>query len=456
MSSRPRILAACAALAFLALGALGARAQAGSDPKLAFERYRLDNGLEVILHQDRSVPLVAVDVWYHVGSGDETPGKSGFAHLFEHMMFQGTKHTGEDAHFNVLRKIGASNVNGSTNSDRTNYFEVVPSHQLETALWLESDRMGYLLDLLNETSLANQRDVVRNERRQNYDNVPYGMERFAINAALYPEGHPYRYLTIGRHEDLAAASLDDVKGFFRQWYVPANATLTLAGDFEAAAARKLVDKWFASFPPTVRPPHQEVAPPPVTATHRDTLSDNFAKLRRVRWVWNSPRAYAPGDAELDIVANALGRSGTGRLYKILVHDQELAQSVACYQNGAGFSGQFHVSVDLKKGADMGAVERILAEEIERVRNEPITKREFERVLVENESRLVWGLEPILPRAEALQRYNHFVGTPDYFTQDLDRFRKTTVEKVRDAAAQYLQPQGRVEIVTLPATNTGGQ
>src|SRR5688500_3999408 len=175
---------------------------AEADPKLPHERYVLDNGIEVILHPDRRVPLVAVSVWYHVGSGDETPGKSGFAHLFEHMMFQGSVHTGEDVHFEVLRKAGASGVNGATHPDRTNYFEVLPAHQLETALWLESDRMGYMLPLLNDKSFANQRDVVRNERRQNYDNVPYGKERFAVNEALYPAGHPYRHLTIGRHEDL--------------------------------------------------------------------------------------------------------------------------------------------------------------------------------------------------------------------------------------------------------------
>ena len=202
------------------------------DPEIKFERYRLENGLEIILHQDKRVPLVAVNVWVHVGSGDEVPGRSGFAHLFEHMMFQGTKHTDEDAHFKILRRIGASSINGTTNSDRTNYFEVVPSHQLEVALWLESDRLGYMLPTLTEKSLDNQRAVVRNERRQSYDNRPYGKEWFAVLEALYAEDHPYRYGTIGRHEDLAQASLQDVKNFYMTWYVPANTTLAVAGDFE--------------------------------------------------------------------------------------------------------------------------------------------------------------------------------------------------------------------------------
>src|SRR6185312_6585768 len=212
---------------------------------------------------DQSVPLVAVNVWYHVGSGDEVPGRSGFAHLFEHMMFQGSKNTGADAHFKILRQIGASNVNGTTNTDRTNYFEVVPSNQLETALWLESDRMGHLLDVLDKKELENQIDVVRNERRQSYDNRPYTRALFALYAALFPEGHPYRYLTIGKHEDLVAASVDDVKNFFRTWYVPANATLTITGDFELADAKKDVEKWFGSFPVSQKPAVVKIPTPVV-------------------------------------------------------------------------------------------------------------------------------------------------------------------------------------------------
>src|SRR6185295_1937382 len=239
------------------VSAAGADDKAGTpspaDPRIAFESYRLPNGLEVILAPDKTVPLVAVNVWYDVGSGYEVHGRSGFAHLFEHMMFQGSRHVGEDQHFEVLRKIGAESVNGTTNTDRTNYFEVVPSNQIETALWLESDRMGWLLDLLNKKSLDNQIEVVRNERRQNYDNRPYGKALFAEYAALYPEGHPYRYLTIGKHEDLVNASLPDVKGFFKTWYVPANATLTVSGDFDVARGKQLVEKWFGMLPTSVKP-----------------------------------------------------------------------------------------------------------------------------------------------------------------------------------------------------------
>ncbi len=419
------------------------------DPRLAFERYTLDNGLEVILHQDNSVPLVAVNVWYHVASGDETPGKSGFAHLFEHMLFQGSKNVGEDKHFDLLKNIGASGINGTTNTDRTNYFEVVPSHQLETALWIESDRMGYLLPLLNQKSLNNQIEVVRNERRQNYDNVPYGKTRFALSAGLYPEGHPYRYLTIGKHEDLESATLDDVIGFYKEWYMPANATLCLAGDFDTAEAKALVNKWFGSFPKTTKPAHKKPAMPDIQVP-RQEITDDFAKLRRIEWAWHTPGNFAPGDAELDIVASALADTGTGRLYKILVHEKQLAQSVSAYQSSQGASSYFSLAVTARTGADMAEIEKIVDAEMEKIRTEAVTEREFARVVTGKEASFVWSLEDLLARANLLQSYNHYVGNPDYITADLDRYRNTTPEKTRDVAAKYLVADRKVVVITQPA------
>ena len=439
-----------AALACL-LGTTPARAD---DPKIPFERYTLANGLEVILVRDDKVPLVAVDVWYHVGSGDETPGKSGFAHLFEHMMFQGTKATGEDKHFEILQKIGSSDVNGTTNSNRTNYYEVVPSNQLEAALWLESERMGYLLPGVNEASLANQRDVVRNERRQRYDNVPYGKDRFAVAEALYAEDHPYRYLTIGRHEDLEKASAQDVRNFFQEWYVPANATLAIAGDFEVEAAKKAVDKWFGSFPKSTRPGHRRIHQPPLARTVRRTISDDFARLRRVHYAWHTPALYAPDDAELDVLANALGDTGTGRLYKVLVHDKQLAQNVSVSQQSAQLSSVFHVVVDLKSDADLAEVEKIIDQELERVMREPISQRELERAVVGFESAFVWGLEDLMARAELLEGYNHFTGNPDYIKTDLDRYRTTNVDAIQAVAARWLGKRHRAEIITMPAEKGG--
>ena len=438
-------LAACAAAVLTA----GARPAAADDPVVKFERYTLPNGLEVILHQDNSVPLVAVDIWYHVGSGDETPGKSGFAHVFEHMLFQGSEHVGEDRHFDILKKIGATAVNGTTNTDRTNYFEVVPSNQLETALWLESDRMGYLLPLLTEKSLDNQREVVLNERRQNYENVPYGLALFEVSKLLYPEGHPYRYLTIGRHDDVANASLTDVRNFYKKWYVPANATLCIAGDIDPAQAKKLIQKWFGDFPVTQKPAHH---PPPTPAiTHvRSVVHDPLAKLERIEYVWNTPAFFAPGDADLDILADALARTGTGRLYKILVHDKQLAQSVNAYQASRQFSSYFTVVVTAKTGADMKEIERIINQELDKVMKEPITQREFDRAVTNRVASYTWGLETLLARAQQLQAYNHYVGNPDYITKDLDRYRHSSPAKVLGVAARYLATEHRAEVLTMPA------
>ncbi len=418
------------------------------DPVIRHELYTLPNGLQVILVPDQTMPLAAVSVWYHVGSGSENHGKSGFAHLFEHMLFQGSKNVGADRHFEVLRKIGSSLVNGTTNSDRTNYFEVVPSNQLEAALWLESDRMSHLLPLLTEAAFRNQVDVVRNERRQRYDNVPYGKARFALAAAFFPEGHPYRYLTIGRHEDLENAALADVVAFYKTWYVPANATLAIGGDFEVAAVKKLVDKWFGALPRSEKPKLAKVPPPPAR-TAAVTIEDDFAKLRLLQFAWLSPGNFAPGDAELDLLASALGDDGTGRLYRILVFEKQLAQAVSASQGGAGFSGIFSVNVTLRSGADAGEVKRIVLEEMARLGREPLGARELRRAVIGYESSAVYGLEDLLSRVERLQTYNHYLGNPDRLSWDLDRYRNATPESLRATAATYLTPARLVEITTLP-------
>jgi len=431
---------------------------AASDPKIAIEKYKLANGLEVILSPDPSVPIVNVNVWYHVGSGYESHGNSGFAHLFEHMMFQGSEHVGEDTHFDLLKKIGVTEVNGTTNSDRTNYYETVPSNQLETALWLESDRMGYLLKppmgkngkpVVFKESLANQIEVVRNERRQRYDNVPYGKTRFAVAAALYPEGHPYRYLTIGRHEDLEAASVADVQNFFKTWYVPANATLAVTGDFDVAATKQLIEKWFGKFPASTRPQPVTVPAPSVRATTL-TVDDAFAKLRQVQFVWHSPANYGEGDAELDIVADALGREGVGRLYKALVYERPLAESVYVYQGGMKFSGQFVIGVTLRGEASLDEVRKIVAAEVAKITAQPITDKELARVLASNEDAVVRRLENLNGRANIIQAYNHYLGDPDRLSWDLDRYRKTTPDRIRTVAAKYLQPDRMITAITNPA------
>ena len=436
-------------LSALVLVGLAARAHADGDPHIDVEKYKLPNGLEVILAPDQSVPLVAVNVWYHVGSGDEVPGRSGFAHLFEHMMFQGSKNTGPDAHFKILRQIGASDVNGTTNTDRTNYFEVVPSNQLETALWLESDRMGHLLDILDKKELENQIDVVRNERRQNYDNQAYRKALFAQYEALYPEGHPYRHLTIGKHEDLTSASVEDVKNFFRTWYVPANATLTITGDFDATEAKKLVEKWYGAFPASQKPAVVRI-PAPVVNAKEVSVDDSFAKLRQITFSWHSPAQFAEGDAELDIAANALAREGTGRLYKTLVYDKQLAQSVRANQGGMTFSGVFDITVTLRTGADLEQVKQLVIAELDRIAKNELDPKEINRVVVANEAAAIYRLENLNNRANVLQEYNQFLGDPNKLSWDLDRYRKTTPQKVRAVIAEYLDPAHMITVITNPA------
>jgi predicted Zn-dependent peptidase len=440
----PARLSAAVLLALLAPAADAA----ADDPKIPHERYLLDNGLEVILHQDNTVPLVAVDVWYHVGSGVEQPGRAGFAHLFEHMMFQRSVHVGEDEWFARMRAAGASNMNGSTTFDRTNYFVVLPSHQLEAALWAEADRMGYLLPTVTQESLDNQKDAVRNEKRQNYDNVPYGLVRERRHLLLFPQGHPYKQLVIGKHEDVQAATLEDVRRFYQTWYVPANATLVIAGDFDVAAAKQLVQKWFGSFPKTTKPPVRKLPAPTLGKRVRETMRDRFAKLRQISWAWHAPAAYAEGSAELDILAAALA-SDTGRLYRRLVVDTKLATSVSARNDDMQLAGMFVIAVQLRSDADLAKVEKIVEEELDKVRTAAISQREFDRVVINREAGFVWGLQDLLSRAETLQRYNHFVGRPDFITGDLDRLRKSSPDKVRATAARYLGRDNRVEILVVP-------
>jgi zinc protease len=424
------------------------------DPKITFEKYKLANGLDVILAPDTTVPLVAVNVWYHVGSGYEVLGKSGFAHLFEHMMFQGSRHVGEDKHFEVLKKIGAATVNGTTNTDRTNYFEVVPSNQIETALWLESDRMGWLLDLVNKKSLGNQIEVVRNERRQNYDNRPYGKALFAEYEALYPEGHPYRHLTIGKHEDLVNASLEDVKGFFKTWYIPANATLTIAGDFDPVTGKQLVEKWFGKLPASMKPAVITVPAPAVASTEVMVTDDSLAKLPQVIFAWHSPANFAQGDVELEILADALSREGPGRLYKSLVYDRPLAQSVRVVQNSRTFSGAFEITVTLRDEAKVDEIKQIVLGEVARVGKEPLADKEIQRVIAGNEAAAIRQLETAFGRSQVLQEYNHYLGDPGKLSWDLDRYRTTTADRIMAAAAKYLTPDHVVTVITVPQAKGG--
>jgi zinc protease len=290
---------------------------------------------------------------------------------------------------------------------------------------------------------------VRNERRQREDNRPYAKARFAMYEALYPEGHPYRYEVIGRHEDLERASVDDVKKFFRTWYVPANATIAIVGDIDAAATKQLVEKWFGSFPKSEKPVVVPV-PAPTVATKEISIDDPFAKLRQVTFAWHSPAEYTDGDAELDFVADALAREGAGRLYKALVYDQPLAQSVRAGQEGMTFSGIFQITVTLRTGADLDTVKKIVMGAVADVAKQDLTEKELARVIAGNEAGVIYGLENVNGRANLLQECNQMHGDPGCITWDLDRYRKATPEKIRETAAKYLSPDHVIVVVTNPA------
>src|SRR5687768_18588928 len=317
---------------------LAAQAPARAPLQVPYQQFRLANGLNVILHQDRTVPVVALNVWYHVGSANEKPGRTGFAHLFEHLMFEGSKNVPE-GQFDILLEAAGANNNGSTNNDRTNYVIDLPSNALELALFLESDRMAYLLDVMPPEQVNSQRDVVKNERRQSYENRPYGMASLELDKMLWPANHPYSWPVIGHMEDLTAATQADVQEFFKRYYAPNNASLVVAGDIDLDRTQALVEKWFAEVPrgAAVEP----VAPPAAVLTQvkRQTLTDQVS-LPRLYLGWLTPRLYAPGDATLDLVSSVLSDGKNSRLYKRLVYDDQIAQDVSAFQSSGALGSSF--------------------------------------------------------------------------------------------------------------------
>jgi zinc protease len=420
---------------------------------LTFNQFKLDNGLTVLVHEDHTVPVVAIDVWYHVGSRDEVKGKTGFAHLFEHMMFQGSAHVADKQHFRYVQEAGGWG-NGTTNTDRTNYFEVLPSNFLELGLWLESDRMGFLLATLTQEKLDNQRDVVRNEKRQNYDNRPYGMAPKAIFENLYPPEHPYHHLTIGEHEDLERASLDDVKAFFKRYYAPSNASLAIAGDVDLPTVKRLCEKYFGSLQsPTLAEPPRKAPPAPVLKAEKRVRLEDRVSLERVWVVWPSPPMFAPGDAELDLLAGILG-SKSGRLYKRLVYEARLAQSVEVSQASAPLSSQFQVVVTLKPGHTAAEVLPLVDEELARAWQEPASPREVEKAKNEYESSFFYRLMSVGGfggRADQLNMYSYYAGDPAFLDRDIERYRTPTADGIRAWAQKTLAP-GRLIVTVSPSKN----
>ena len=441
-------------LALAALLALAAPPLAGQAAPLRVPTLvdTLDNGLTLLVHEDHSAPIVSVNVWYHVGSGDEKQGRTGFAHLFEHLMFMGSEHAPYPEFDRRLEAAGANN-NGSTTEDRTNYYEEGPANALPLMLWLEADRMGWMLPTMDSAKVDLQRDVVKNERRQSYENQPYGMVWDHLPRMLYPASHPYSWPVIGSMADLSAASLEDVKEFFRQYYAPNNASIVVAGDVDPAEVRALVEQYFGSIP---RSPAIDRPTPPEAGISRDTLLvlEDRVQLPRVYYAWHTVRAYADDDAALDVAAYVLTGSKSARLTQQLVYEDQVASNVSAFQDGKRLGGEFMVIATARPDHDLGELQRTIDAEVARLAREGPTAREMEQARNSLEADFLNGIESVGRKADQLNSYYYALGEPDAFERDLNRYRAVTAADVQRVVERYLLgpravisvvPQGRTEL-----------
>jgi predicted Zn-dependent peptidase len=414
--------------------------------KIEFETFVLPNGLTVILHVDRGSPLVAVNLWYHVGSKDEAPGRTGFAHLFEHLMFMGSQHAPYPSFDAIMESWGGHN-NGTTSNDRTNYYEIGPRNLLETFLWLEADRLATLAEVITEEELEKQRKVVLNERRQSYENRPYGRTELRIPEIMYAPEHPYHWPTIGSQADLEAASVDDVRHFFERFYRPSNASLTIAGDFEPAEARRLVEKYFGwqAKREAPRPP----TPPPAAldGDKAETLTDRV-QLPRLRLGWHAPALFAPGDADLDLAAHVLGGGKSSRLYRALVFEKRIAQDVFAYQSSQRLGSLFHVGATAKPDHDLDEVGGAVDAELERLAHDGPSAAEVDRARNTHLSDFYKSLDHLQTRADLLNHYQYLLGDPAGVERDVARYEAATPATVRDAFAAVMGKR-RLAVRTLP-------
>jgi zinc protease len=417
-------------------------------PAIPFEKYKLKNGLEVILSEDHRLPLVAVYVLYHVGPANERPGRTGFAHLFEHFMFDGSLHVGEKAHFKTLEAAGARQINGTTDLDHTKYFETVPSNELEKALWLESDRMGFLLETITGPKLANQRDVVRNERRQKIENEPYGLADEAVFHLLFPKDHPYHADVIGSHADIEAARLNDVREFLKQYYVPNNASLAIVGDIDKAHTKEMVDKYFGALPAGDPVPKIEAQTPVITSERRAVVTDKV-ELPRVYLAWITDPVFKPGDAEEQLLAKILAGSGkSGRLYQRLVYDKQIAQDVSAEQTSLGLASVFTIQVTAKPGIKPEQLETAIDEVLAELEKNGPTQDELNQAKTITEARILRRLETVGGEggvAGRLSRYNHYLKNPGFLSQDIERYENVTLQSVQSVAQKKFTKNSRVVV-----------
>jgi zinc protease len=415
---------------------------------IPFDKFTLDNGLTVIVHEDRKAPIVAVSMWYHVGSKDEPDGKTGFAHLFEHLMFNGSEnHDGE--FFEPLEQVGATALNGTTWFDRTNYFENVPTPALDMTLWLESDRMGHLLGAITQEKLDEQRGVVQNEKRQG-DSQPYGLVEYRYLEGLFPPGHPYRHSTIGSMADLDAASLDDVHQWFKDYYGAANTVLVLAGDIDTQAARTLAEKYFGDIPAGPPVKRLKAMVPERTIDSHEVMYDRVPHTRSYRY-WAVPGRTAEENIQLNLAASILGSGKNSRLYQALIYKNQLANTVSVYVEDHELTSIFTIDVKLKEGTTLDEVNRIIDAEIERFVNDGPTSEELDRVKTQTNASLIRGLEQIggfSGKATALARGELYAGDPGFFRTSINWMNGASPEEVRETAAIWLNT-GRYQLDVLP-------
>ena len=417
--------------------------------ELSYQQFRLANGLQLIVHEDPTVPLAAVNLWYRVGSKDERPGRTGFAHLFEHLMFEGSPHVPVGEFDELLESVGGVNK-GSTSTDRTNYWETVPANALELALFLEADRMAGLADAMTQEKLDAQRDVVKNERRQSYENRPYGLAFETLHQILYPADHPYHWPIIGWMADLDAATLEDVTSFFRTYYAPNNVSLAVAGAVDAQQVRDMVERHFGAIPAAAPPARPAPARPELAADVFEALEDDV-HLPRIYVSWHSPAIFEPGDAELDAFGAVLSRGKASRLYQSLVYEYEIAQDVTAYQDSALLGSTFNVVVTARPGVALTELYGLMRAQLAAACG-GIDAAELERAVHRIETAFVDSLQTMGGfggRADRLNHYAFHVGDPGYVERDLQRYQTLTSAGVAGAARRFLQDAPAVILSVVP-------
>ena len=412
---------------------------------IEYEKYKLQNGLEVILHENNNLPIAAVNIWYKVGSANELKGKTGIAHLFEHMMFQGSQNVPKEAHFRFIQEAGGS-LNGSTSFDRTNYYEKVPANFLELIFWLESDRMGYLLPALTQEKLKNQKEVVSNERLERYDNQPYGLAWEILISNLYLENHPYSWSTIGSLEDISSFTIDDVSGFFKKYYSPSNAALAVAGSFDKNNIKDLISKYFEDIPASNGRENLNVIQSRLSENKLIIHQDNV-QLERLYLAWHSDKAYAKDDAILDILSDILTGSKNSRLYKSLVFEKELAQDVTAYQYSGKYAGHFMFIATAKPGVSLNILKEELFKELDNIRLNSVSSKELLKSKNGIKSSFIFSLQNIDSLADQLNSYNYYLDEPNSFNKDLKRYESVTEEEIKNAVEKYFfKPYVELQII----------